>query len=450
MNSFSSLLKPKTAADPAAAATPTTPGASSSPFSSFGKSGLGGLHIPGVTLPSLGLGVAPIGIDSTKNSNPLPTAGLYPAVANSGDPNYTVDQESLLGAMHFPKTWNARIKKQPVILVPPTGLYGGTAYRYNFAKLLNDWEFVNYMWLNIPGAMADYSAKNAEYVAYAIHYVAGITDQKVALIAWSQGNLACQWTLKYWPLARTLTNNFISVSADFHGTLTAYAALLPTTPSILNQRYNSDFIRTLRANGGDSAYVPHTSIFSSLFDEIVQPQAGDGASAWMKDEREVGVLNVDVQQTCPGTPAGFLYGHGTLIHNSLTWALAKDAIMHGGPARLDRIDLRSVSMALWAPGLTLDDCIMGVAAMSTFITNCLLFTHKELTEGPMPAYALAESRALGPPEPLSPQHQAIVDQSKKQASKTGLPAAVDPTAMAHAAIQQLKTGQPAPVPATTS
>lgn len=39
--------------------------------------------------------------------------------------------------------------------------------------------------------MCNESPKNAEYVAYAIHYVYGVT-MKVMLIAWSQGNLACQ------------------------------------------------------------------------------------------------------------------------------------------------------------------------------------------------------------------------------------------------------------------
>ena len=39
------------------------------------------------------------------------------------------------------------------------------------------------MWLNIPGAMCDESPRNAEYVAYAIHYVYSVTAKKVTLIA---------------------------------------------------------------------------------------------------------------------------------------------------------------------------------------------------------------------------------------------------------------------------
>jgi hypothetical protein len=154
-----------------------------------------------------------------------------------------------------------------------------------------------------------------------------------------------------------LTKNLISTSADFHGTLTVYA-LTPNSPAILHQRYTSNFIHTLRANGGDSAYVPTTSIYSSVLDEIVQPQAGDGASAFINDARQVGVLNVDLQQTCPLTPAGLVCGHIGVLYNAVAWALAKDAILKSGPARLDRIDLPTVSMQPIAPGLTLLDVDM--------------------------------------------------------------------------------------------
>jgi hypothetical protein len=92
--------------------------------------------------------------------------------------------------MHFPKTWAPSTNKTPVILMPDTGAYGGSNFRPNFTKLLTDSDFADPMWLNIPGAMCDESPKNAEYVAYEIHYVYAVTVKKVTLIAWSQGSLA--------------------------------------------------------------------------------------------------------------------------------------------------------------------------------------------------------------------------------------------------------------------
>lgn len=55
------------------------------------------------------------------------------------------------------------------------------------------------MWLNIPGYMLDDIQTNAEYVAYAIHYIKQISNvPSIAVSTWSQGGLATQWALKYW------------------------------------------------------------------------------------------------------------------------------------------------------------------------------------------------------------------------------------------------------------
>jgi hypothetical protein len=125
-------------------------------------------------------------------------------------------------------------------------------------------------------------------------------------------------------------------------------------PSIAQQDYSSNFVNTLRANGGDSAYVPTTTVYSGS-DEIVEPQSGTGASAYMLDARSVGVSNTQVQLACPGQPAGSIVSHSGILTNALAFALAVDALTHEGPGDLSRINLTDVCAKVIADGLQLSD-----------------------------------------------------------------------------------------------
>jgi hypothetical protein len=200
-------------------------------------------------------------------------------------------------------------------------------------------------------------------VAYAINYISAVSSNKnVSVIAWSQGNIDTQWALKYWPSTRSVTSDLISVSPDFHGTVTAYLYCPGTvsttcTPSIIQQEYTSNFIATLRSNGGDSAYVPTTTIYSGA-DQVVQPQSGTNASAIMGDARHVGVTNNQAQIVCPGQPAGGNYTHEGMLYNPLTFALAVDALTHPGPGLPSRINLNTVCSEAVTPGITANDVVL--------------------------------------------------------------------------------------------
>lgn len=150
----------------------------------------------------------------------------------------------------------------------------------------------------------------------------------------------------------------------------------------------------------------------------------------------MGVLNVGLQQMWPLTPAGLIYGHAGVLYNAVAWALAKDAILNGGPAR---IDLPTVSMQPMAPSLTLVDVDMTLGLIPVAAANIIKFLPKRFVEPALPAYAAAESAALPPADPLTAEQQAIVEQSKRQAGDTAQPAVVDPSLIAAAALGQSAT-----------
>lgn len=199
---------------------------------------------------------------------------------------------------------------------------------------------------------------NAENVAYAINYMYGICRQKVAVAAWSQGNLAAQWAYKYWPSTRSRVTDHIAFSPDYHGT-TAFSSdplnASPVAPASLQQAYNSTFIQTLRSHGGDAAYVPTTVIFSGAYDEIVEPQQGANASANLLNSKHAEASNNQVQLVCPGQPAGSFYTHEGILYNPVGFALLKDALSHEGPGRTSRLDLETVCAEYLSPGLSLED-----------------------------------------------------------------------------------------------
>jgi hypothetical protein len=166
--------------------------------------------------------------------------------------------------------------------------------------------------------------------------------------------------LKYWPSTRSKVSDFISISPDFHGTTEAYLfclgiPALGCTPGVIQQEYASLFVNALRLGLGSSAYVPTTTIYSES-DEIVQPQSGILASAYMSDIRRVGVSNTDIQKTCgPNALASGQVTHEGVLYNALAYALAVDALKNHEPGSLARINVTHACSQIIAPGLDLVD-----------------------------------------------------------------------------------------------
>ncbi|KAB8202298.1 ASST-domain-containing protein [Aspergillus parasiticus] len=281
-------------------------------------------------------GYAIIDLNSIHRNNPSPAnLSIYPYKAKSDAPN-SIAENTLRAAVHIPRTFShKRNKKIPVLLVPGTAVPAAITFYFNFGKLRRALPESELVWVDLPRASLDDIQLSAEYVAYALNYVSALTSSKIAVISWSQGALDIQWALKYWPSTWHVVNDFIAISPDFHGTIAT------CTPSIWQQGWDANFIQALRSKGGDSAYVPTTTIYSS-FDKIVRPMSGENASARLLDSRGVGVSNNHLQTICANNAAGGLYTHEGVLYNPLAWALTVDAFLHDGPSNITRIDTKKI------------------------------------------------------------------------------------------------------------
>lgn len=185
-------------------------------------------------------------------------------------------------------------------------------------------------------------------------------------------------------------NTFFSDGTELARLLCPGAPSPLCVPSVIQQLYDSKFVATLRADGGDSAYVPTTHIYS-VTDEIVQPQIDPNASGFINDVRGVGATNAQIQTICtPILPAGTLIGgttHEGVIYNALAYALAIDALTHDGPGRLDRIDIRSECAKFAADGLSLPDILATEGLIPLAGGNILAYMPKVAEEPPIKAYA---------------------------------------------------------------
>ncbi|CAG8891263.1 unnamed protein product [Penicillium egyptiacum] len=329
-------------------------------------------------------------INSVANNNTKnPTPQIHPT-RSFGDAPYDIPEATLRSAIYIPPTFSfGENNKIPVLLVPGTADPAGSTYYFSYAKLFTANPHTDPVWVNIPENSLGDIQSNAEYVAYAINYISALSQRPIGVLTWSQGSIDVQWALKYWPSTRAAVSDFMAVSGDFHGTLLAALCVFAKpfcSPAVQQQAYDTRFIRALRGEGGDSAFVPTTSVYSGN-DFIVQPQSGEWASAALGDVRGVGVSNVQVQVACARGAAGGSYSHSAMLVNPLAYALFVDALVHDGPGKLERIDLDAVCGESLAPGLDMDD-FLGMEAVSNVVgvLDVLLYGYNESEEPPLRDY----------------------------------------------------------------
>lgn len=149
-----------------------------------------------------------------------PAQPVFPSKA-PGDAPYSVAEADLRAAIKFPASFTYG-KKMPVIMSPGTGVTGTQTFSGNFMKLLANSSTTEPVVLDIPDNLLDDVQVNSEFVAYAINYVSGISNNtKVSVITWSQGSINMQWAVKYWPSTRATVSDFVAISPDIDGTTLA-------------------------------------------------------------------------------------------------------------------------------------------------------------------------------------------------------------------------------------
>ena len=353
------------------------------------------------TLSTALQGGLPVGENSISNNNQA-VNGLYPKKDGTTDAPYSVSEAQLRAAIYIPPGFTFG-KKTPVLFVPGTGAYGGSTFANNLRKLLTGQSYADPVWVNVPGAMLGDAQINSEYIAYAINYISArsgslANPRKIAVISWSQGGLDTQWVLKYWPSTRKIVQDFLPVSPDFAGTAFANAICLsansklgtvPCDPGVIQQQRTSNYIQQLRKNGGDKAFVPTTTFYSGFFDEIVEPQQGNAASAFLPSgDAGAPSSNNEVQTVCANQPGGSFYGHAGVLFNPLTYALIVDALTHPGTTgQVSRINRQAVCANYAAPGLDLDDVLATSGLIPVAGVLLLAYPQKMLTEPSLKSYA---------------------------------------------------------------
>lgn len=114
---------------------------------------------------------------STTNVNTQnPATPIYPK-ASPQDANYTLTEAQLRAPIYIPPGFTYG-KIPPVIFLPGTASVAGQSFGATYGKLFMENKIADPVYLNLPGEnLADIQVA-AEYTAYAINYISGISGGK--------------------------------------------------------------------------------------------------------------------------------------------------------------------------------------------------------------------------------------------------------------------------------
>ncbi|TKY89375.1 hypothetical protein EX895_001906 [Sporisorium graminicola] len=235
------------------------------------------------------------------------------------DPAYTLPQSQLASVLSC-QTGSPSSQTNPILLVPGTGTTGPQSFDSNWIPLSASLGY-SPCWISPPPFMLNDTQVNAEYIVNAVKTLAAGGSGKVPVLTWSQGGLAVQWALTFFPSIRTQVDRLVAFAPDYKGTVEA--ALL-TTPGLASQsvwqQLAGSALTTALANaGGLNKIVPTTNIYSAT-DDIVQPMITNSPadSAYLFDAK-----NVQAQSVCGPL---FIIDHAGSLTSQFSYVVGKSAL----------------------------------------------------------------------------------------------------------------------------
>ncbi|KAJ9480092.1 hypothetical protein PHBOTO_003881 [Pseudozyma hubeiensis] len=248
---------------------------------------------------------------------------LVKRLPSGPDPAFSVPQSQLAAVLQCQKG-SPSSQTNPILLVPGTGVTGPQSFDSNWIPLSAQLGY-SPCWISPPPFMLNDSQVNAEYIVNAVNTLyAGSGFKKVPVLTWSQGGLATQWALTFFPSIRSKVDRLMAFAPDYKGTV---LAVLLTTPdlasqSVWQQQAQSAYVTALQNAGGLTKIVPTTNLYSAL-DDIVQPQVTNSPadSSYLFTAK-----NIQAQSICG--PA-FVIDHAGSLTSQFSYVVGKSALASG-------------------------------------------------------------------------------------------------------------------------
>ncbi|PLW36509.1 hypothetical protein PCASD_06453 [Puccinia coronata f. sp. avenae] len=233
-------------------------------------------------------------------------------------------------------------KRGIVLLVPGTGGDSSEAYQSSPYYLGLPSQGFDVCWVDIPNYSLGDMQLAAEFVAYAVKYLAPISTAsggKINIVSFSQGGPNVQWASTFWPSIRKLITGHVALAPSMKGTASTLL-ICPLSdlsggcqPSVIQQSTGSKYMEAANSlkdrQSPAYAHIPTTIIYT-LTDEIVTPQIGGDASS-----RLIGASHISIQEIC-----GILDnpGHFFILGDVGVYGIALDALLNGRPAQASTVD----------------------------------------------------------------------------------------------------------------